>query len=265
MRRQWLLFLTALSFYTRVSVPGPVHDAKPEHLSDSIRYFPLLGWFTGAVSAAIFFLFELYFGQTIALIFSMLASVLITAGLHEDGFADVCDGFGGGWSKEKILAIMKDSRVGAFGVIGLVFILLLKFFALNQLVSTVEVFENRLIILLLFIIAHSLSRFNASIMVFTHTYVREDSSKSAAAAVGSSRINLYLGALFGILPFIAFSVITQHYQWLFLLVPIVFVQLYLSRFFNKWIGGYTGDCLGAIQQVSEVVIYLSAIVLWKSI
>ncbi len=265
MKRQWQLFLTALIFYTRISLPGNEHEPTPEHLNNSIRYFPLLGWLTGSVSAAVFFLFNVYFDTSIALIFSMLVSVLITGGLHEDGFADVCDGFGGGWTKEKILAIMKDSRVGAFGVLGLVFILILKFFSLSEMMLTINVSSNRLIVLLLFVIAHSLSRFNASVMVFTHTYVREETSKSAATAVGKSKRNLYVGSVFGILPIIALSLLTMQYQWFFLLIPVAFVQLYLSRFFNKWIGGYTGDCLGAIQQVSEVVIYLSIIVLWKSI
>ncbi|HEY0054645.1 MAG TPA: adenosylcobinamide-GDP ribazoletransferase [Pedobacter sp.] len=264
MKREWQLFLTALSFYTRIYVPKFIHEAKPEYLNNSIRYFSLIGWFTGFLSAVMFFLFDFYFDQSTALIFSMLAVVLITGAIHEDGFADVCDGFGGGWSKEKILEIMKDSSVGAFGVIGLVFILLLKFFALNQFMNGLNSPGNWVIMLLIFMVGHCLSRFNASIMVFTHIYVREETSKSAAL-VGNRKINLYLSCIFGLLPLILLSIHTTHYEWLYLLLPIALVQVFLSRFFNKWIGGYTGDCLGAIQQVSEVVIYLSAIILWRYI
>src|SRR3569833_79355 len=122
MKRETKIFFTALMFFTRIPCPKWV-DHSEEYLNKSSKYFPVVGIIVGSISALIFWLFQLFFPVEIALIFSIIASILTTGAFHEDGFADVCDGFGGGWTKDKILLIMKDSRVGAFGVIGLISIL----------------------------------------------------------------------------------------------------------------------------------------------
>ena len=96
-------------------------------------YFPLIGWIVGGFSALIFWASSFLFPVSISIIFSMIASILVTGAFHEDGFADVCDGFGGGWTKEKILEIMKDSRVGSYGVIGMILMLGTKFAVLYQM------------------------------------------------------------------------------------------------------------------------------------
>src|SRR6187551_2582742 len=134
MKKQLHIFFTALMFYTRIPCPKNI-DHNPDYLNKASRYFPLIGWIVGGICFGTYYLSSLVFSVEIALILSIIAGILTTGAFHEDGFADVCDGFGGGWTKEKILLIMKDSAIGAYGAIGLVLLFLLKFQVLYNLVS----------------------------------------------------------------------------------------------------------------------------------
>ena len=155
MKKEIRIFFTALMFFTRIPCPKWV-DHSEEYLNKSSKYFPLIGWIVGGISALFYCLCSYILPFPIAILLSMLASIWATGAFHEDGLADVCDGFGGGWTKEKILLIMKDSRVGAFGVIGLVMVLLIKYVSLISIPV-----QSKTIIPLVIISAHSLSRFFA--------------------------------------------------------------------------------------------------------
>jgi adenosylcobinamide-GDP ribazoletransferase len=248
MQQQLHIFLNALMFYTRIPVPAWMkHD--DEMLNKATIYFPVIGWIVGGISALIFYLFSFIFNPDIAILLSMVASILTTGAFHEDGFADVCDGFGGGWTKEKILDIMKDSRVGTYGSVGLILILGLKFFSLETL-------DNQTLVWAL-MISHPLSRFVALSYIYTHEYVREDALSKAKPIAKQLPLNDLLTAfLFAFLPFFVYVIITHNFFLFLVFPPLILVHLYLGYYFKKWIGGYTGDCLGATQQVAEVVIYL---------
>ncbi|CAL2074524.1 adenosylcobinamide-GDP ribazoletransferase [Tenacibaculum sp. 190524A02b] len=252
-KRQIHYFFTAVLFFTRIPCPKWV-DHSPEILNKSSRYFSLVGILVGSIAAATYYISSLLLPTEIVILLSMISSVWITGAFHEDGFADVCDGFGGGWTKEKILTIMKDSRLGTFGVSGLIFILALKFLALYYL-------QNHVINLLLVIVSgHSLSRFIATILLYTHNYVRDiDSSKIKPTTKQMSLKSLVISAIFGVLPLFFF----QKPMLFLVLIPLLLTYWYMGHFFKKWIGGQTGDCAGALQQVSEIVFYLSILALWK--
>jgi adenosylcobinamide-GDP ribazoletransferase len=265
MKKQLHIFFTALMFYTRIPCPKYI-DHNPDYLNKASRYFPLIGWIVGGICFGVYYLGAILFSVEIALILSMIAGILTTGAFHEDGFADVCDGFGGGWTKEKILLIMKDSAIGAYGAIGLVLLFLLKFQTLYNLVSLPQTCNqySATCILLLFISAHSVSRLAAVSIVFTHQYSREDASSKSKPIAQKFTWKEVVGALFfGLLPL----VILSFFQWqlLLTLVPVFITRFFLARYFQKWIDGYTGDCLGATQQVCEVVFYLSIIGIWKFI
>jgi adenosylcobinamide-GDP ribazoletransferase len=133
LRAHLRLLLLAVQFYTRLPVPAWV-GYSDELLNKATVYFPLVGWLVGSVAAGAFMGANFLFRNTeLALLLSMVASILLTGAFHEDGFADVCDGFGGGWTPDKILAIMKDSRLGTYGVTGLGLLLAGKFLALRGL------------------------------------------------------------------------------------------------------------------------------------
>lgn len=258
MKEQIRIFFTALMFYSRIPCPKWV-DHSEEYLNKATRFFPLIGWIVGAFSLLIFLLFFSIDEVEIGIVFSMIASVWITGAFHEDGFADVCDGFGGGWTKEKILEIMKDSRVGAYGLIGTVLLLLTKFLLLSRLLTDQK---DLLYVAAIIISGHSISRFIAATMIYTHYYSREDAkSKVKPVSKGMSFSELAVAAIFGVLPLLLF----QQPLVLLAIVPTYIAKWQLGRYFQKWINGYTGDCLGATQQVTEVVFYLSLVVLWKFI
>lgn len=257
------LFFTALMFYTRIPVPKTI-DHSAGMLNRSTMFFPLIGWIIGGIGVGTFWLAKWLFPPELAVLFSMIATIWATGAFHEDGFADVCDGFGGGWSKTQILTIMKDSRLGTYGVVGIGLLLAVKFFALKNLL-TIEVFSWATV--LKYIMAHSLSRFVAVTIIAALPYAREDAeSKAKPVAEGITGGQLAVAAVFGLLPLLVLVAYTGLWIYLTFLIPLALVRWRLMRWFVKWLGGYTGDCLGATQQLSEVVIYLSFVsLLWVSI
>ena len=253
MRKEIEIFFTALMFYTRIPCPKWVtHD--PVYLNKATRYFPLMGWIVGGAAALVFYSAEYIWNIPVALLLSMITSVFITGAFHEDGFADVCDGFGGGWTKEKILDIMKDSRTGAYGVIGISLLLLLKYMSLLS-VNTYQ-------LPVLLFAAHSFSRLCPVLMMYTSQYVREnEDAKAKPLAKSITAKEVVPALLFGLAPLILF--------WEIKIIAVLVLPLaglvYLRWYFHKWIGGYTGDCLGTVQQVTEVLFYLAFIAVWKFI
>lgn len=265
MNREIRLFFTALSFYSRLPGPAYVHQDNAHNLPDSIRYLPVVGWIIGLVTAGVFIAATYLFGEAVAILLAMVASILLTGAFHEDGFADVCDGFGGGWAKEKILTIMKDSRLGTYGVVGLILLMGLKFAALMQLFTETFIAANVITIVGLFIVAHSVSRFAAITLVFNHSYARIEESKASGAVAKGSVINLVIAGVFTLIPLVGLTVYLAQPALLLLVIPVLLFSFYLGAYFKKWIGGYTGDCLGAVQQLTEVTVYLSYILIWKFI
>ena len=243
-------FFSALLFFTRIPCPSK-WTGDDGNLDRTVRFLPLVGWIVGGVGALVFILSHFLFPIPIAVVLSMTATILLTGGFHEDGFSDVCDAFGGGWNREQILRIMKDSRIGAYGVLGLILILGTKFLALMSL--PVPMIPAALFT------AHALSRFSPALLTFTDIYVRDTpDSKSGSVAKKTSLPDLFQAALFAFVPLFIFM------DWKILLVlpPMVIVHLWLKRYFKKWIGGYTGDCLGTCQQVGEMVCYLGMVAVW---
>jgi adenosylcobinamide-GDP ribazoletransferase len=262
MKKELSIFFTALMYYTRIPCPRWVGHEEGA-LNQATRYFPFIGWLVGGVASLVLIAFSYLFSPSLGILFSMAATVLLTGAFHEDGFADMCDGFGGGWTKEKIMLIMKDSRVGTYGVVGLGLLLAVKFFALEQLLRFFPQDQPQ-ILLLIFITAHALSRFTAATFIFTHPYSREsEDSKAKPVAQALSSINLAIAALFALAPLLGLILLTNQPFFIAILLPLYLLKAYLGSYFSRWIGGYTGDCLGATQQLAEVLIYLSLILLWK--
>jgi adenosylcobinamide-GDP ribazoletransferase len=269
MKKEVRIFFTAMMFLTRLPVPK-ITDHSQEYLERAVKYFPLVGWIVGAISGFVFLVFNKYIGEDIALVASIIAGILATGAFHEDGFADTCDAFGGGWTKEKILIIMKDSRLGTFGVIGLIGILASKFLLLREIPkftpdleeTSTNIFINYRYFLLTIVAAHSVSRVMPVWVLKYYDYVTDpDGSKSKPLASNKpSYLLLIIASIFALLPFILLS-----WHFLLALIPVILVTYSLADYFKKWIGGYTGDCLGAIQQVTEIVFYLGVIIVWRFI
>lgn len=247
--QQLRLFFLALTFYTRI--PSPI-TLDYSQLPRSAIYFPVIGWLVGLVSGATFYVSNLYLPQSTSIIIAFIVSIQMTGAFHEDGFADVCDGFGGGYGKERILEIMKDSRSGVYGVVGLIMLILLKYTVLTELSATV--------VPVLFIAGHSVSRFMPLILMHLYRYARVEDSKSSNAVHKPSLTELGFAVTFAFVPLMMLPMIT-----VCALIPIALITLFLGRYFNQHIGGYTGDCLGCIQQVSETCFYVFVSALWTFI
>ncbi|MEM1339088.1 MAG: adenosylcobinamide-GDP ribazoletransferase [Bacteroidota bacterium] len=261
MKEELKIFLTAVMFYTRIPCPSWVgHSA--EYINKSVRYFPVIGWIVGTVSGLGLVLGHWLIGPWFAAFFCIAISVWLTGAFHEDGFADVCDGFGGGWTKEQILQIMKDSRVGTYAVVGLILLLLLK----GSLLVKVSNLYDYIPLFLVVVNGHTLSRVMAATVIFTHRYVREDEqSKVRPVAESYSMTNVVFVLLFGLIPTITITTVTGQLWWFLVPIPLYLVKIYLSNLFRKKIGGYTGDCLGATQQIVEVAYYILVVILWRFI
>jgi len=249
-RRELEYFFGAIRFFTRLPVPGWVgHSA--EALNHSARYFPAVGLLVGGIGALVYWLALLLWPQPVAVLFSMAATLYATGAFHEDGLSDTADGLGGGWEKARILEIMKDSRVGSYGVVAVVLALLGKFVLLTSLEPSV--------VPLALVAAHAFSRFCAMAVMAVMDYARDDDSSKVRAAVNRLSItSLLLATGFTLIPLVALPI----FKALAGIAMAVVATLWLVSKFRRWLGGYTGDCLGAVQQLAEIGMYLGMIIVW---
>ena len=240
---QWNLFCTSVMFLTRI--PLYPTEFREEYLNESAGYFPLTGILIGFLSGSAYYGASFFFSTSVSVILSMCFSVLITGAFHEDGFTDFCDGFGGGYGdREKIIQIMKDSRIGAFGTVGISLLLILKW----QLLS--ELPKDR--IFLSIISAHSLSRAVLLYFLRTDEYAAEN-GKSKPMAKKISYSGLLFGTLISAVPLFLF----RNEKIFLCIIPLTVFKILYSSYLRKRLGGYTGDCLGAAQQITEVMLYMS--------
>ena len=245
------LFFIALQFFTRLPIPAWV-GFEAAWLQHASRYFPLVGVVVAAVAAGVYYAAALVLPAPVAAVLSTAASIYITGAFHEDGFADTCDGLGGGITKERALEIMKDSRVGAYGAIGIVCILATKLSALAML-------PPRVAVAALFV-AHPLSRLAATALIWKLDYVRGE-GKAKPLAQQMTAKEFAIAALTCALP--AACVLaagwTTPTAMLAAALASAAAALWLGRLFVRRLGGYTGDCLGAVQQLAEALVYVAVL------
>jgi len=248
MKRELDYFFAALRFFTRLPVPAWVGHTQ-DQLDHAARYFPLVGILIGAIGAGVTELAALALPLGLAVVIGMAATILATGAFHEDGFADSCDGFGGGWEKAQVLAIMKDSRVGSYATLGVGLMLLAKW---NALVEIDNAFGPPFLALAL-VVGHSVSRLASTVLIYFLDYVRDDdSSKSKPLAQRMASGELAVAAICGLAPCLLLPLADM----LAALTAAALAALLAARYFVRRIGGYTGDCLGATQQVAELAFYL---------
>ena len=180
LKREIEYFFGALRFFTRLPVPAWVGHSS-EALERATRYFPAVGLLVGAIAASIFSVTSTLWPTTLAVLASMASTLYLTGGFHEDGWSDMVDGFGGGWEKAQILAIMKDSRIGSFGAMALVMLLLTKFCALVEI--------DPLAIPAALLAGHAVSRFAAATLLRALDYVRDEGkAKPLATRIGGGEL-----------------------------------------------------------------------------
>jgi adenosylcobinamide-GDP ribazoletransferase len=246
LKREALIFLSAVMFFSRLPVFRFFEDAA-DYRNNHIRYLPLVGILLGALNALAFMLANQIFPKDISIVLSMITGLILTGAFHEDGLADTADGFGGGFTRERVLAIMKDSRIGTYGAVTLICAFGLKFLLLNSLTPQEIVPAT--------IMSAGASRVFPVLLVASACYVSEDSAaKSKFVASHISAIGLTVAVLCGIVPLMFGSCrIKLLLSFISLLAIFVLLRLYTL----KRIGGYTGDVLGAFQQIFELLILMN--------
>ncbi len=242
-------------FFTRLPLPGVVLTSADMGLA--VTYLPVCGWLVGGWAALVYVLAACWWTPLVASLLSLGATLLFTGALHEDGWADVCDGLGGGHTRERVLAIMQDSHIGAFGVIGLIFALGLKITLLPALVGAGEGGTAGAGVFVWSVLAaHSLSRASATALMAGLPYARAEgtASKSRGLVCALSPARLGGVVLLGLAPLAGLPLVA----WL--VVPVVVAaHLGYRVWLRQRLGGYTGDCLGACQVGTELVIYLTLV------
>ncbi len=250
-RNEVALIWVALGYFTRIPVPQWVWTDQ-DRLNRASRYFGLVGFLMGAASALVFWLSSLVLPGSIAVLLAMVVGLLLTGCFHEDGLADTADGLGGGWQLADKLRIMKDSRLGSYGALVLLMAVLLKWQLLTELANFSANFTATALIL-----GHTLSRVLAASMIFTEPYVRDDDSKSKPIVTEQNWNDLWVLLATGVLVLL----LLPGMKALMLLMSLVLCRWLLVRWLRAQLGGYTGDTLGACQQIGELVVYLLLVAL----
>ncbi len=264
-------YLLAVQFFTRIPVTGRLAEwvgYNPGQLRASAAHFPGVGLVVGAVATGVFtgvqaLLPENTFAPLLAAALSTVATVLLTGGFHEDGLADVADGLGGSYDRERALEIMKDSRVGAFGALALVLALLCKVTLLAILGSTASLALEAddapsagWAIAAALVLGHVVSRGLPLLLIRWLPHVGDTArSKSKPLADTISSAALVIGFAWC---FMALACGLLALDAIPLIVSCSFsalAMLWMARLFKRRLQGFTGDCLGATQQVCEIAFY----------
>ncbi len=246
LRRECDRFLMAIMFLTRLRVP-PIRSFHDGLLADSVRYFPAVGALIGVMSGLSFWAFHHLWSSPVAACLTVILSTITTGAFHEDGLADAVDAFGGGFSSERVLEIMKDSRIGTYGALALILSVLLRIAILASLSP------NQALVML--ITAHVGSRCGAILVMWLYEYARADASSKSKPVVQDVH---GLNVVFGLLSSVVLIGWLSPSLALRTGVLVAVIAIATGSYYRKRLGGYTGDCLGMTQQITELAILLTA-------
>jgi adenosylcobinamide-GDP ribazoletransferase len=240
----------ALIFFTRLPF-WRVYQPPQASYKTVVEYWPLAGWLTGGAMAATLYFGSMVLPHAVAVIAAIAVRLMITGALHEDGLADFLDGFGGGGDRDRILAIMKDSHIGTYGVLGLIIYMLL----LGTTLYSLPVAVAALVILA----ADPFSKMVTSQLVSMLPYARrEEEAKNKTVYRKPTLAAGLLMSLQGLLPMILMIWLTGISWYIIVCLPVV-VMYFLYLLILRKIHGYTGDCCGAVCLLVELTVYLVAV------
>jgi len=245
-RLQMNRFLGAVVFLTRIPV-GNFYAFRAEELPRSTVYFPVVGLLIGSLAGAVLFCAQLVFPAIVAVLWCMLTTVCVTGALHEDGLADAADGLAGGSTPPQRLAIMKGSAIGVFGAAALWFSLTAKLLLLGSLLE-----RGTTVAICALIVANGLGRAGTVALLFACPYAREGESKASPFAHKVALRELLISLLPPV--FAAFLLLGR--DAVGSLGAAATTTWATGVFYRRMIGGITGDCLGATNQLIELVCYL---------
>jgi adenosylcobinamide-GDP ribazoletransferase len=244
-RRTGVEVVVAFQFLTRIPMPTIAFEA--DSLSRAIKFFPLVGLVVGSGAVLVQKLMISHLSRQLVALLMLAYFVLITGCLHEDGLADTADAFGGGATKDKILVILKDSRIGSYGATALALSLLTRYLLLASL--PMEHFAAYVVS------AHVLCRWSSLPMSYFLPPAREQDGQGARIAKLTSLPSLAFGSVF------SFAVVAFALRWSAVapLLVAVFAVFLSGWLYSRKIGGVTGDCFGATNQLTEIAVYFCGV------
>ena len=270
-----LSFFTRLPFWRLANIPKEAYERV-------VPLWPLAGWVTALAMAATMLLgfYIFHYNLMLSCIFALLVRILITGALHEDGFADFCDGFGGGTTRERTLEIMKDSHIGTYGVIGLIFYFLIMTTTMSAVISKAGIMYNTptslpiervddwhvmFIIPCIIFIADVMSKAVSSTIIYSLPYARKEAeAKNKLVYVQTTLTDKILTLLVSLVPcavMLIFIFPRAIGSFAFALLMTIIARFLLVWYMRKRIQGYTGDCCGAMFIICEFVFYLTLLVM----
>jgi adenosylcobinamide-GDP ribazoletransferase len=258
MKQQWRLWLIAIQFFTRLPLPTSLMHKigfDPDWISRCVRFFPLVGVLVGSTIGGCFYVLANWLPQGLAIAIALTLGVLMTGAFHEDGFADYCDGFGGHHSTRRTIEIMRDSRIGVYGALGLVLLFSIKLAALTSL--------NAITLVFTVLAAHPLSRCCAAVVMYALPYVEDQHGdkhglKPVAARISGAEISF--AVLSAVLVLLGVLMFTEALPLVGTAVALCAMASATALFVGQLrarLKGYTGDTLGAIQQITETLFFIS--------
>jgi adenosylcobinamide-GDP ribazoletransferase len=240
-------FLRALSFLTILPM-GQLPLSEEKELARSMVFFPLVGLVIGLLLALGYYLLSFLFSKSLVLWLTIGLLALLTRGLHLDGFADTMDGLGSGGPREKILEVMRDSRIGAFGVISLILLIGAKYFTLDQI--PIPSIPYTLILMTV------MGRNTMVLVCYRSPYARSEGglAKPFTENLGYREMALSLVSAFGI------ALLLMGLKGILVFLGICLFSLGYRFFFIKKLGGVTGDILGAANELAELLCLILLII-----
>jgi len=255
-REDWIPWLaarggelwTGIAFLTRIPFVRGAPASEAGTLAQAVWAFPLVGVIVGVVGALVYALaHRLGLPPWPAAALAVAATLAVTGGLHEDGLADTADGFGGGETRERKLDIMRDARIGTYGVCALILSLLLRAGALASLADPGHVAAA-------LIAAHAAARATMPALMFFLAPARNDGLSFAAGTPSAARVAASVVIAVVVLLISLGLVLT-----IAALIVLAIAAVLMAGLSERQIGGQTGDVLGAIEQVSEILVLLVAL------
>ncbi|MFK5978956.1 MAG: adenosylcobinamide-GDP ribazoletransferase [Rhizobiaceae bacterium] len=250
---QFEKLMIALQFFSRIPLPKSVTEkiSAENNLAESAHLFSVVGMLLALIPAFVWYISASFFAPAIAAGLAIAIGMLITGGLHEDGLADCADGLGGGNTRARILKIMKDSRIGTYGAAALIFSIGIRWAALASLSPYAGIFA--------LLIAHATSRATMTLAIKYSTYARSEGiGKSVSSGIPSEQFTLTLAIAF------IMALLLGGGYGVFAGVMGFIVAGAMLLFLEKRLNGYTGDGLGAMEQLSEITILVILSACWAA-
>jgi adenosylcobinamide-GDP ribazoletransferase len=243
-------FILMLQFFTRLPINIAI-EVKEEDFPKGIIYFPLVGLVIGLINALAYYLLSLIFSYLLSIIFMIFVNILITGALHLDGLADTCDGIFSARKKERMLEIMKDSRLGTNGAVAI-------FFDLSLRIAIMTSISKEYIVLAV-ILSNIISRTMLVLLCYISKYARPEGGLGNLFIGKISKGNLIISFIFGSI----MSILLVNYKGIFLIALASIFIVMFSRYISSKIGGITGDILGAANELVELLVLISFVILGR--